>query len=1064
MPISNTSPDQQIWVARNNGGAGFVSTDRDGSDNGVNSTTVYQGSAPFIRPNDMVFDTVHGLFFVADSVNGNRRILQGNISDLQNPSGPPPMTILYSDSSPGTAGGQILGLAIDVDAATGQGHLYFVNQRNLARISYDHDGTSPTNQTAIVLAQVPAGSFANEIALDIANHRAFILSTASSNQAVEVPEGTPGAIYDEDSGVWFIIATNITNNEIWQVSGLDRTDSSTAGTTTARLNFVGGDNGGQDLQDAKGLLQSIDIDPTTGLLYFTTQQINSGVFGETGGIFRYNLATGTYETLYTEGNATDYSFEYIDVDPVTGRYYVTNASFDDTTNANTSSVLVHALSAGAPTHFASVGNAAGAIPQGVIVVNAPTLNAVEASATTTESAGAGSGPSSPAIAVTAPDAHDGDTAGQIDELAGAKVRISTGFGASPGHAEQLTINGTTSGTLASGIAYSYNSGTGVMVLTGAATFDEYEAALALVAYAISGDDPDNGGTAPTRTLSYSVSDGLMWSDEFDATIAIVATNDAPVNTTGGGVSASEDDAAVAISGLSVSDADSGALTVTLAVARGTLAVATVAGGAAVSGSGTGSVQLTGSQAEINATLSAANGVSYTPTPNVNGADTLTMTTDDGTDQDVDLINIGVAAVNDAPTVSGDGSEEAAPIVEDEPSATGQTVSALFGGQYSDGADQVAGGSSADAFAGVAVTANGSSGASGQWQYHNGAAWVDIGPASSGAAVLLSAGTSVRFNPALDFVGAAPTLTVHLVDASGGAIASGSVANLSATGGTTSYSSGTVVLSQQVLDGNEPPTGVTGTLSVEEFPDNGTVVGTVSGQDPDSSVFTYALVNDAGGRFDIDANTGVVTVQDGLLIDYEQQSSHTIRVAVTDDEGATSEFDMVVGVTDEHGEFVIGDARDNVMVGGAEIDIFIGGTGSDTLSGGGGSDILIGGTGIFDFGTDGDHLNGNGGFDILYGGGGNDRLDGGAQSDVLIGGAGNDVFVFRKGEANGDVILDFDGNGAAAGDTIVLEGYAAGTTFTRIGSTDVWRINDHGSIELVTIHGDVVHPTDYSFVP
>ena len=61
---------------------------------------------------------------------------------------------------------------------------------------------------------------------------------------------------------------------------------------------------------------------------------------------------------------------------------------------------------------------------------------------------------------------------------------------------------------------------------------------------------------------------------------------------------------------------------------------------------------------------------------------------------------------------------------------------------------------ADAFAGVAVTANGS-GASGQWQYFDGLSWVDIGPASDGAAVLLAASTSVRFNPAPGFFGAAP---------------------------------------------------------------------------------------------------------------------------------------------------------------------------------------------------------------------------------------------------------------------------------------------------------------------
>ena len=68
-----------------------------------------------------------------------------------------------------------------------------------------------------------------------------------------------------------------------------------------------------------------------------------------------------------------------------------------------------------------------------------------------------------------------------DQLAGAQVRISAGFGSSPGSTEQLTIAGTTSGVLDFGsqdITYSYNSMTGVLTLSGVSTFDNYEAALA----------------------------------------------------------------------------------------------------------------------------------------------------------------------------------------------------------------------------------------------------------------------------------------------------------------------------------------------------------------------------------------------------------------------------------------------------------------------------------------------------------------------------------------------------------------------------------------------------------
>jgi hypothetical protein len=544
----------------------------------------------------------------------------------------------------------------------------------------------------------------------------------------------------------------------------------------------------------------------------------------------------------------------------------------------------------------------------------------------------------------------------------------------------------------------------------------------------------SNGTTETATVNVNVTGG----------------NDDPVNITGGAVAATED-ASVAVTGLQVSDVDSPSLSVTLSVGRGTLAVDTgVPGGvASASGNGTASVTISGTQAQINATLAAANGLTYTPTANLNGPDTLTMSTSDGSGgSDTDMVAISVGAVNDAPTVAGDGTEDAAPIAEDTPSATGQTVASLFGGQYSDATDQVAGGSSADAFAGVAVTANGSSPATGQWQYYNGATWVNIGPASSGAAVLLAAGTSIRFNPALNFTGAAPTLTVHLVDGSAGAIVSGTAANLTSTGGTTPYSNGTVVLSEQVTPFNDAPTGVTGTLQAPEDANNGSAVGTVVGQDPDSSSFTYTLLNNAGGRFAMDS-AGNVTVADGLLLDYEQASSHTIRVRVTDDQGASSDFDMNVTVNDVLGENVLGDGRDNVFWGGAQADTLNGAGGNDSLKGGGGGDTLIGGTG-------------------------NDILDGGAGADILTGGDGNDVFVFRKGEANGDTITDFFGNGNAAGDSIVLVGYAAGTTFTRIGggSSNTYQINDHGSIETVTIHAtgqvhgsdlEIVTTYDFSFI-
>ncbi len=99
---------------------------------------------------------------------------------------------------------------------------------------------------------------------------------------------------------------------------------------------------------------------------------------------------------------------------------------------------------------------------------------------------------------------------------------------------------------------------------------------------------------------------------------------------------------------------------------------------------------------------------------------------------------------------------------------------------------------------------------------------------------------------------------------------------------------------------------------------------------------------------------------------------------------------------------------------------------------------------------------------LRGLGGNDVLDGGLGADKLTGGSNNDEFLFHKGEANGDIISDFVGNGSAAGDTIHLVGWAAGSTMTLV-SGNVWAVTDSvdHSVENISITG-AVHVTDILF--
>lgn len=1130
MPISNTSNNFMLWFAGVGGGDAIAFVSGDPAIGGGNSalalTYILNGDPNLFAPRDIVLDTVHDKFFFVDSdLAGHNRILQGSLSQVLANPGSPIFTTLYQDTGSG-ANTAIRAITIDQEHS----QIFFDHGTTFDRINYNTALQAPT-----VLANLGSGNFITQVAINFATGTVFLASSRVTS------------FFGQDV---------VEDNFIYRATGLT---PASATLTFAKMPFSPNDTafgdpdippiGGNAFPQEHGTIRGIDYDPVTNTLYISTatvtldtstDQDGSELTTYYGGIFAYALTgnpTGAYTTIFQQDGIDGPvgQLGFIEIDPSTGRYFVVDVTGGPAVGDG--GVWTGSLAGGTPTLFATIGNAGGLAPQGLDIIHAPTLNGTEVGGTATEDGSLGSGFSSGVSPLAALNASDEDSAAFTDQLRGAQVRISVGFGTSPGSVEQLTIGGTTSGTLGSGISYSYNSLTGVMTLSGVDTFDNYEAALAMVAYAISGDNPDNYGTSTSRTLAYSLFDGLLYSDEQTVALNIQDTNDGPVNTTGGAVATNEDAASVAVTGLSVSDVDDASLTVTLAVGGGSLTLASIAGLSFSTGDGSDDAAMTfsGTTAAINAALA---GLSYTPTGNLNGADSLIITTSDGFASDSDNIAINVAAENDAPTVVGDGTEDAAPILQDMPSPVGQTVASLFAGQYSDAADQVAGGSSADAFAGVAVTANGS-GAAGQWQYFNGSTWVNIGPASDGAAVLLAASTAIRFNPAPGFFGAAPTLATHLVDASGGALTSGTIVNASVTGGTTRYSGGTVVLSETVIQGNVAPTGVTGTLSVLEVSANGTLVGTLTAVDSDSSTFTYSLVNDASGRFDINATTGAVTVENGLLLDYEQNASHVIRVRVDDNEGGISEFNVNVTVTDRHGEIVIGDSNNHIYYGGAETDILTGGLGADIIHGGGGIDLIGGGNGLYDptdagdqlfgeggsdiingnggndviaggadgdllygaegndiiyggasasdltasgddviagdggndtlYGNDGndtiyggsdndsiyggagdDCLNGDSGADVIDGGSGVDTINGGAGADDLTGGTGFDVFVFRKGEANGDEIFDFDGNGNSAGDSIRFEGYSHGTTFTKV-SGELWKINDHGAIEYITIH-------------
>ena len=112
-----------------------------------------------------------------------------------------------------------------------------------------------------------------------------------------------------------------------------------------------------------------------------------------------------------------------------------------------------------------------------------------------------------------------------------------------------------------------------------------------------------------------------------------------------------EDTALAFTGgsaIAVHDVDGNLASTQLSVLHGTLAV--TAGGASVTGNNSATLTLSGTEAQINATL--AKRLSYQGGVNFNGSDTLTvLSTDSSASTDTDTVNTTVTPVNDAPTVA-----------------------------------------------------------------------------------------------------------------------------------------------------------------------------------------------------------------------------------------------------------------------------------------------------------------------------------------------------------------------------------------------------------------------------
>ncbi len=183
-----------------------------------------------------------------------------------------------------------------------------------------------------------------------------------------------------------------------------------------------------------------------------------------------------------------------------------------------------------------------------------------------------------------------------------------------------------------------------------------EEILQSIRYSSTSEDP--GTSDRTITITATDSNGGVATET--RTIEVVTVNDNP--TASGLVSdvtVTEDVAGnVDLSALTLADLDStGSVTVTLAASAGTFSDnSRGSGSVSLTGSGTDTLVLTGTFANINSFLDTASSIQYTGASNVNGGDsaTFTVTANDGDgsgDISLGTVNLDITAVNDDPTAS-----------------------------------------------------------------------------------------------------------------------------------------------------------------------------------------------------------------------------------------------------------------------------------------------------------------------------------------------------------------------------------------------------------------------------
>jgi Ca2+-binding RTX toxin-like protein len=226
----------------------------------------------------------------------------------------------------------------------------------------------------------------------------------------------------------------------------------------------------------------------------------------------------------------------------------------------------------------------------------------------------------------------------------------------------------------------------------------------------------------------------------------------------------------------------------------------------------------------------------------------------------------------------------------------------------------------------------------------------------------------------------------------------------------------LILNGVVVAGTDPH------VTVIESMGAGMRVGVLGALDPEGDRrLTFALVDDAGGRFFIEGRN--LRVTEGAVLD-AGDASYAVTVRVTDSTGLSLDRLLVIGLTDDAGQAVRSDGTDGDDNQAAEIDgleIFLASPGADTIVTSDASDIVAfsGRRADYEVIVTPGESGGYGGYGG-YGGGTPDRT---IVRDLRPGGPdGEDLLIGNFSElrfADGDYRRDEIGNAGATG--LLLDG-------------------------------------------